>query len=191
MPAILRSMDPSRKRRIRLVVALTVAVAARRRARLHELLRLERGQEPQPAAGQRRRRSLLPAHRQGRPGLSPRGRRRAVLPRARPQRHRVGARPLHRPGARSVPRRARGHRRRAQAGRRLRRREGLARDEVPVEVQGRHEQPDVLTLGRACLILGRADRPLRHRRLALRGAHRAARVGRLRAPRRLRARRRR
>ena len=44
---------------------------ARERARLHELQRLQSRSSPQPAAGQRRRRALLPAHGQGRGRLGP------------------------------------------------------------------------------------------------------------------------
>ena len=72
---------------------------------------------------------VVPGYRQG--GQRP------ALPRPRPQRDRVGPGALHRRGARPLPGRARGHRHRAQAGRRLRGREGLARDEVPFEVQRR------------------------------------------------------
>ena len=47
--------------------------------------------------------------------------------------------PLRGGAARPLPCRARGHRGRPQAGRRLRRREGLAGDQVPVEVHGRRD----------------------------------------------------
>ena len=49
-------MDPSRKRTIRFVVALSAAAAAGRRARLHELLRLHRS----PAAVRARDRPAQP-----------------------------------------------------------------------------------------------------------------------------------
>ena len=163
---------------------------AGRRAGLHELLRVEPGGPALAAAGQRRRRALLPAHRQGRGRLDREARQRDALPRARPQRPRLGARPLRGRGARPLPQRARGHRHGAQARRPVRGREGLARDEVPVEV---HRQA-----GRSRAERHGPRRPglpdprprdvrLRHRRLALRGAHRAARLGRLRPARGLRA----
>src|SRR4051812_42892845 len=122
----------------------------RRGARVHELQRLERGPVAGAARG-RARGALVSAHRPGPPRLRA-PRRRPAVSRARPRRDGVGARPLRRRGARPVPRGARGHRDRAPRGPRLRRREGLARDEVPVEVQ-LDERLSVLTVGRACLLL--------------------------------------
>src|SRR3954447_9232393 len=126
---------------------------------LHVVQRLEPGQDPEPAARRCGVRPLLPADRQGRPGLHARGQR-PQLPRARPLRPRRRPRPLLGHGARPLPPGPRGHRHGAQAGRGLRRRARLARHEVPLEVHRGQDQDQVglgsgpmPTLGRACLIL--------------------------------------
>ena len=81
--------------------------------------------------------------------------------------------------ARPVPRGARDRRRRAQAGRRVRRPAGLAGHEVPVEVHGRQDRAPERAEPRAqaCLILALAIGALRHRRLALRRARAAGASG--------------
>ena len=122
-------------------------------------------------------RAALPAHRQGRRRLGAPAGRRAAVPRARPQRHRVGARPLHGHGARPVPRGPRGDRHGAQAGRRRSSASGTrwSPSARRSSRRRRRRQLTMADLGRACLILALARRPLRRSRASLYGAR--ARAG--------------
>src|SRR3954447_13474662 len=136
-------MDPSRKRRIRLVVALTAAVV------LAGALAYTSFSASSPAVQPSK---LLASANSGRSyqltgkvvdgSIEKRGD--ATLFRVPgPQRSRLCPRALRGGGARSLPQRARGHRHGAQARQRVRGREGLAGDEVPVEV---HRQAGVADL---------------------------------------------
>ena len=133
-------MDPARKRTVRLVVALSAAVLLAGALVYTSFTASSEARSPS---------QLLTSAQPGKtyqltgkvvPGYSHEGTC-TRLPRARPQRQCLGPGPLHGRAARPVPRRARGHRQGPQAGRRVRRREGLAGDEVPVEVQREAVEP--------------------------------------------------
>ena len=133
----LTAMNPARKRTVRLTVALGAAVvlagaliytsfsAASPALTPSQLVHQAQSGRSYRADGHGRRRLGPPLGRH--PGLQRRGSLR---------RHR-GPRRLHRHRAGPVPRRARGDRHRAEAGRLLCRRTGLADHQVPVQVQGR------------------------------------------------------
>ena len=126
-------MDPARKRKIRLVVALGVAVCLASALLYTSFSASTEASKPSELeAG-----SLLRGDREGREVVGEPQRRPAAIPDPRSRRDRVGTGGLQRRGSRSVPRGPRGDRvRRAEAGH-LRRRARLARDQVPVEV---HQQ---------------------------------------------------
>ena len=110
------AMDPSRKRRIRLVVALTAAVLLASALVYTSFSAVERGATPASCCDRAEAGPLLPADRQGRRRLaSAHAGDVADLPGARPQRPGLGAGALHGHGARPVPRGPRGHRHGAQA----------------------------------------------------------------------------
>ena len=185
-----RAMDPARKRSIRLVVALSCALLLARGARLHQLLRRQRGARAEPARDRRarRRRTSSPARCERAPTAQRHG---PHLPGAGPRRRGLGARSLRRPAAGPVPGGARGRsstcasRAACFVGP-----AGLADHEVPVEVlgrPGRHLSRAVLTAGSACLIIALAI-CLYGIGASLYGARTGRReVDRLRPPRRLRA----
>ena len=178
-------MDPSRKRRIRLVVALTAAVllagalvytsfCASSPARPPSQLLASADSRAAPTSSRAR---SWTARSQQRGDAT-------LLPRARPQRHRVGPRALHGRGARPVPRRAArssspcASRAPAFVGE-----QRLAGDEVPVEVhrQAGRRRPDAWPpSASACLILALASCAYGIGASLYGGAHRAARLGRLR-----------
>ena len=153
-------MDPSRKRRIRLVVALTAAVVLAGALAYTSFSASSPAVQPSKLLASAEHRALLPAHGQGRGRVDRQARRRHPVPRARPQR-RAHRSPCATSGA--VPDPFRNGREvivtvRKQR-RRLRGREGLAGDEVPVEVHRQAGVADLIVMapvGQACLILALA-----------------------------------
>ena len=112
-------MDPARKRRIRLVVALSAAVVLAGALAYTSFSAVQLGRHAEPAARQRRTRAQT-YQLTGKvvDGSIVRSAATASLFRVRDRDgHGVGAGQLHRRGPRPVPRGPRGHRRRAQARR--------------------------------------------------------------------------
>ena len=170
-------MDPSRKRRIRLIVALTVAVLLASALVYTSFSASSEAKQPS---------QLSPAPRPGSPTSSParwcRGyRRQATAIACSSGSATATARRRCRCATRArcpdpVPRGPRGHRRpcasRATSSwaRRTRSSRSARRSSRPSTTA----DADVLTRRPRLLLIGRADRRLRHRRLAVRRPHRAA-----------------
>ena len=170
-------MDPARKRKIRLVVALAAAVCLAAALLYTSFSASTEASKPSRAqAG-----AVLRGHRQGRERARSATGRRAALPRPRPRRHRVGAGHLHGRRAGPVPRRARGDRVGRARARHLRRPSATRSSRSARRSSPRTSSP--ADDGRRRVRLpGRraADGRLRGRRVALRRAHGPARVGHLR-----------
>ena len=171
------AMDPSRKRKLRLVVALTAAVLLAAALIYTSFSASTEASKPQrdPAG------ALVRADRQGREGLD----------RATPATTCASASatatgpsrcPVDYTGV--VPDPFREGREVIVVGRaaerHVRRRARLARHEVPVEVhEGRAVRAEMAGVGSACLVVALLTAALRGRRVALRRAQRPPRVGRL------------
>ena len=184
-------MDPSRKRTDPARRGAQRRRRAGRRPRLHELHRVQRGAQAEPAA----RRQRQPGETYQLTGkVEPPATRASgnghALPRPRPHGHALRAGDLRRRARRT--RSARGARSivdvRKQGDICVGETDSLV-TKCPSKFTAEQRSPDVLVAGKACLILALADVPVRHRRLAVRRAHRPAGVRGLRAPRGLRARR--
>ncbi len=115
--ASIRRVDPSRKRKLRLVVALTAAVLLATALIYTSFSASTEASKPSELKPGR----SYDAHRQGRRRARSATGRRPPLPGARPRRHRVGAGLLHGRGARPVPRGPRGDRLRRARARHVRR----------------------------------------------------------------------